>query len=190
MRVLTAVQDANIGQRRHAVSCLRAALGSLEGRTVAVWGLAFKGQSEDFRESPANDVILLLRNEGAQVHLYDPALSPEDNHLGAMADVFADPIEAARDAHALAILTDWREFASVDLQALGEAMAGKYVYDGRNVLQRRAVENAGLVYEGVGRPGVNRTFTFGLAAAAARFDGEQPAERSQAPARALQPATA
>jgi UDPglucose 6-dehydrogenase len=191
MRVLTAVQDANIGQRRHAVSCLRAALGSLEGRTVCVWGLAFKGQSEDFRESPASDVILLLRNEGAQVRLYDPALRPEDNQLGAMADVFDDPIEAATGANALAILTDWREFAAIDPLALRDAMAGNYVYDGRNVLQRQTVEAAGLIYEGVGRPGTNRSFTFGHAAAAALADRELlAAEHLPAPARALQPATA
>ena len=183
MRVLTAVQDANIGQRRHAVSCLRNALGSLEGRTISVWGLAFKGQSEDFRESPASDVIMLLRNEGTQVRLYDPALKPEESHLAGMADVFADPIEAATGAHALAVLTDWREFAGVDMNALSTAMTGNYVYDGRNILDRKTVEAAGLRYEGVGRPSSTRAFSFGQIRAAA-------SDEQALGARNLQPATA
>ena len=188
MRVLTAVQDANIAQRRHAVSCLRSALGSLEGRTVAVWGLAFKGESEDFRESPATDVILLLRNEGAHVRLFDPALSEDDSQQRGIAEVFSDPIEAARDADALALLTDWQEFARIDMVAVGEAMAGTFVYDGRNILQRDLVEAAGLAYEGVGRPG-SRMLAFSPAVFAR---GEHDAEPAQAttPTPQLQPVTA
>jgi UDPglucose 6-dehydrogenase len=155
MRVLTAVQDANIGQRRHAVKCLRDALGTLEGHTIAVWGLAFKGESEDFRESPASDVIRLLRNEGATIRLYDPALT-DDNEIQAIAEVFLDPIEAAAGADALAILTDWSMFRLVDIDALAQVMAGDYIYDGRNILDREQVEAAGLVYQGVGRPATRR----------------------------------
>jgi UDPglucose 6-dehydrogenase len=182
MRVLTAVQDANIGQRRHAVSCLRRALGSLEGRTITVWGLAFKGQSEDFRESPATDVVMLLRNEGTQVRLYDPALQGEDGQLDGLAEVFSDPVEAAKGADALAVLTDWREFAAIDMQALSKMMDGTFVYDGRNILDRHAVEAAGLQYEGVGRPVTTRAFAFGQAETGAQG-------RSQL-TRELQPATA
>jgi len=155
MRVLTAVQDANIGQRRHAVKSLRQALGTLEGRTIAVWGLAFKGESEDFRESPASDVILLLKNEGATVRLYDPALTSE-NEIQRIADVVLDPIEATEGADALAILTDWQRFADVDLEAVRKAMSGRYIYDGRNILNREKVEAAGLQYQGVGRPSSSR----------------------------------
>jgi UDPglucose 6-dehydrogenase len=151
MRVLSAVHDANIGQRRHAVSCLRQALGSLEGRVVAVWGLAFKGESEDFRESPASDVMVLLRNEGAILRVYDPALTSHDD-LDGIAEVCSDAVQAAHGADALAVLTDWPQFASVDPKALRQAMSGVYVYDGRNILSRDRVQAAGLVYQGVGRP--------------------------------------
>ena len=187
MRLLTAVQDTNIGQRRHAVSCLRVALGSLEGRKIAIWGLAFKGESEDFRESPASDVVLLMRNEGAQVSIYDPALDVDAGPLAGMATVANDPIEAARDAEALAVLTDWKQFANIDMDATRSAMAGLYVYDGRNILDREKVEAAGLIYQGVGRPGTHQTLIPFYNRATAPASGT---EGTRVPATQLQPATA
>jgi UDPglucose 6-dehydrogenase len=152
MRVLAAVQDANIGQRKHAVNSIRKMLGRLEGLTIAAWGVTFKGGTEDLRDSPALDVIALLRNEGARVHAYDPALAGA-GHGAEFADELHDsPIEAARGAHCVAILTDWPQFAALDWAAVAAAMKGKLVYDGRNLLDRATVERAGLVYYGVGRP--------------------------------------
>src|SRR5207302_1490169 len=75
--VLAAVQAANTSQRKHAVNCLRQVLGRLEGLNIAVWGLTFKGGTEDLRDSPAIDVVSLLRNEGARVRAFDPGLSAE-----------------------------------------------------------------------------------------------------------------
>ena len=118
-----------------------------------VWGLTFKGDTEDTRESPAMDVVRLLANAGARIQAYDPAVSADPRlvaepfrHL-----VCSDPIETARDAEALVILTDWSAFRSIDLQAVREAMAGNVVFDGRNMLDPGMVEAAGLVYLGVGR---------------------------------------
>jgi UDPglucose 6-dehydrogenase len=150
MRVLSAVQEVNVAQRKHAVNSIRRALGPLDTKTVAVWGASFKGGSEDLRESPAIDVIALLRNEGALVKVYDPSQAGED------ALPFADltcptPLECARDADAVAVLTDWPEFAAVDLNELALVMRGRLVYDGRNLFNRDQVEAAGLEYHGVGR---------------------------------------
>jgi UDPglucose 6-dehydrogenase len=151
MRVLTAVQEVNISQRKHVVNSIRRALGRLEGMTVAAWGVTFKAGSEDLRESPAIDVINLLRNEGARVKVYDPSLTIEQ--LDQLADhVCTSPLEAATDANCVAILTDWPEFAEVDLRTLRSAMTGNVIYDGRNQLQRAAVEAEGFDYYGIGRP--------------------------------------
>jgi UDPglucose 6-dehydrogenase len=150
MRVLNAVQEVNVGQRKHAVNSIRKLLGPLEGKTIGVWGVTFKGGSEDLRESPALDVISLLRNEGALVRVYDPSLSAqEDAVVGDL--VCASALEAGTDADCVAVLTDWPELASVDLTALAKVMHGNLIYDGRNLLNVRDVEEAGLGYYGVGR---------------------------------------
>jgi UDPglucose 6-dehydrogenase len=151
MRVLTAVQEANVAQRRHAVNSLRRALGRLDGLTIAAWGATFKGGADDLRESPALDVIALLRNEGARVRLHDPSV-PAGSTLD-LADVACgSAVDAARDADAVAVLADWPEFRAVDLRAVRAVMAGDLLYDGRNLLRRPDVEAAGLTYLGVGRP--------------------------------------
>ncbi len=151
MRVLSSVHEANIGQRKHAVNCIRRVLGQLDGLTIAAWGVTFKGGSEDLRESPALDVIHLLRNEGARVRAYDPTLSAAAA-VDFADEVCASALEAAGGAHCVAILTDWPEFADVDLNELRRAMEGSLLYDGRNLLRRADVEAVGLTYYGVGRP--------------------------------------
>jgi UDPglucose 6-dehydrogenase len=150
MRVLSAVQETNLGQRTHAVNCLRRLLGSLDGKTLAVWGATFKGGTDDLRESPAADVIRLLRNEGARVRLYDPAL--QTDALGAIADdVCSNAMTAAEGADAIAVLADWPEMRDIDLNQTALVMTGRILYDGRNLLSRAAAEAAGLIYYGVGR---------------------------------------
>jgi UDPglucose 6-dehydrogenase len=151
MRVLSAVQDANIGQRKHVVNSIRRAVGRLEGSSIAAWGVTFKAGSEDLRESPAIDIINLLRNEGARVRVYDPSLPAST--APSFADETCDSaIAAAAGAHCVAILTDWPEFAEIDFSELAASMLGKVVYDGRNLLERELIEAAGLDYYGIGRP--------------------------------------
>jgi UDPglucose 6-dehydrogenase len=151
MRVLAAVQEVNVGQRKQAVNSIRKLLGPLEGATVAVWGVTFKAGSEDLRDSPAIDVVGLLRNEGAIVKVYDPSLNGEDSLPFADA-ICGSALEAAHDADCVALLTDWPEFAAVDITELSKTMRGRLVYDGRNMLNRADVERGGLAYYGVGRP--------------------------------------
>jgi UDPglucose 6-dehydrogenase len=150
MRILGAVQETNLGQRTHAVNCLRRLLGTLDGRTVAVWGATFKAGTDDLRESPAADIIKLLRNEGALVRLYDPALNTATGED--LADVLCvSALEAVEGADAVAVLADWPELRDVDLCAAASHMQGLVLYDGRNLLSRKDVEAAGFVYYGVGR---------------------------------------
>lgn len=151
MRLLSSVQDVNVSQRKHVVNSIRAILGPLEGLTIAAWGVTFKSGSEDLRESPALDIIGLLRNEGAHVRVYDPSLR-EQADLPIADEVCKGALEAARDADCVAVLTDWPEFHDIDLTDLAAALKGRLVYDGRNMLDRASVEAAGLLYCGVGRP--------------------------------------
>ncbi|HET7737997.1 MAG TPA: UDP-glucose/GDP-mannose dehydrogenase family protein [Tepidiformaceae bacterium] len=162
MRLLTSVQDVNLNQRKHAVNSIRRILGPLEGLTIAAWGATFKGESEDLRESPAIDVIDLLRNEGAFIRVFDPALSPGDS-VPFADDIAADPLSAAQGADCVAVLTDWRQFRDIDPHALRSVMSGPLVYDGRNVLDRAAIEAAGLIYYGIGQAPTETRFTAGTA---------------------------
>jgi UDPglucose 6-dehydrogenase len=151
--ILSAVQEVNQAQRTNAVRRIRARLGSLEGRTIGVWGLTFKGGTEDARESPAMDVVRLILNEGAVVQAYDPGIAqyPAGLPEAFRSIVRASPLEAARGADALAILTDWNEFREISLGDVRAAMTGRVVFDGRNLLSSADVEAHGFAYLGVGR---------------------------------------
>ena len=150
--VLAAVQHVNAGQRTRAVQKLRAALGSLAGRSIAVWGLTFKGNTEDTRVSPALDVVELLLDEGAHPRIYDPSF-PKQLPERIQHATCADPFEALDGADALAVLADWPQFREIPMDAVRRAMAGNVVLDGRNVLDAHAVKASGLIYIGVGRGG-------------------------------------
>jgi UDPglucose 6-dehydrogenase len=151
--VLSSVQEVNQAQRTSAVRKLRRALGTLEGVSIAVWGLTFKGGTEDVRESPAMDVVGLLLNEGAILRLYDPTCPVElvPDRLAPM--IVDDPVEAVRDCDALAVLTDWPALRDLPLTGVRAAMRGDVLFDGRNLLDRDAAEAAGFRYTGVGRGG-------------------------------------
>jgi UDPglucose 6-dehydrogenase len=151
--ILSAVQEINKTQRLSAVRRLRARLGTLEGRRIGVWGLTFKGGTEDTRESPAMDVVHLLLNEGADVHAYDPGVVGHRDGVGELVGerLATSAIAAVHEADALAILSDWPEFAAVPLDQVRAAMHGRVIFDGRNVLSRAAAEAAGFAYLGVGR---------------------------------------
>lgn len=148
--VLSAVQEVNQAQRTGAVRRLRARLGTLENRTIAVWGVTFKGETEDARDSPAVDVIGLLRNEGAVIRSYDP-VHPESAPEEVRQTYCASALEAARGADALAILTDWPEFLKVPLVQVKAVMNGSVLFDGRNTLSRAEAESVGFAYLAVGR---------------------------------------
>jgi UDPglucose 6-dehydrogenase len=151
--VLSGVQQVNSIQRTSAVRRLRARLGSLEGAVIGVWGLTFKGGTEDTRESPAMDVVHLLQNDGAIVQAYDPAVAGDTDLVPASLrkHLAATAIDAVRGADALAILTDWTDFRDVPLADARAVMRGNVLFDGRGLLDRHEVEANGFAYLGVGR---------------------------------------
>lgn len=155
-RLLSAVHDVNEEQKHLLTTKLRAALGGdLRDRVIAVWGLAFKPNTDDVREAPS---LVLIRNvigAGATVRAYDPqaqatarvALSAEQGKIA-----FCDSAESAcAGADALVVVTEWLEFRSPDFRSLATQLRRRVLVDGRNLYDPRVVRAAGLHYEGIGR---------------------------------------
>jgi UDPglucose 6-dehydrogenase len=131
------------------------ALWTLRGKRLAALGLAFKGDTDDVRESPAIDVIRRLLEAGATVTAYDPAameraklVLPPSEKLHYAGDLY----EAAKDADAVLILTDWKEFAAIDLVRLNQAVRFPIVIDGRNLYKPQEMLDHGFTYVSMGRP--------------------------------------
>src|SRR6195952_1216098 len=134
--LLTEVEKINANQKTRFLNKVRSALWTLRGKKLAVLGLAFKGETDDIRESPAIDMVEMLLAEGCCVTAYDPAAMdrarvelPPSAHMRYATDSYT----AAKDADALLILTDWREFAELDLEKLIATLRYPIVVDGRNL---------------------------------------------------------
>lgn len=121
--------------------------GSLDGKTVAVWGLTFKARTDDLRDSPSLEIIRRLRERGARVVGYDPAVSVAPDGV----ELVDDPYAACEGADVLAVLTEWDEFKWLDFEKVHSAMAAPHVLDGRNLLDRSALKRLGFTYDGIGR---------------------------------------
>jgi UDPglucose 6-dehydrogenase len=146
--LLRGVIDVNIEQRERVVTKIRrAAGGDLRGARIAVWGLTFKGRTDDRRDSPSIAVIERLMAEGADVVAFDPTVSEPIGAIG----FAADPYGACDGASVLAVLTDWDEFRWLDLTKVADLMVGDTIVDGRNLLDRNEVRRVGLDYVGIGR---------------------------------------
>lgn len=161
--LLRSVIEANEAQFEAVAGKVeRMAGGSLTGATVGVWGLAFKAGTDDVRASPALAVIRRLLAAGARVRAYDPAVT---QRVGGV-DAAGDPYEAARGARVLCVLTEWLEFAGVDLRRVRRVMASPRIVDARNVLCPVTVEALGFAYDGIGRRPTPLPATVDLTAAA------------------------
>ena len=151
--LLTEVMKINEEQRRRFLQKVRSAVWTLRGKKLAVLGLAFKGGTDDVRESPAIAIIEALTKEGARIIAYDPvAMAKAKGQLAASQVTFAsDPYEAATDCDALLILTEWKEFAELDLPRIRGLLKFPIIVDGRNLYEPNRVADAGLVYYSIGR---------------------------------------
>lgn len=133
----------------------QAAGGTLEGKTVAVWGLAFKANTDDLRDSPSLYIIDRLKAQGARVKGYDVTQAqphaPSHPSLEGV-EICADPYSATEDADVLAVLTEWDEFRWLDFEKVGSLMNAKAVVDGRNLLEAAPLRRQGYRYTSIGRP--------------------------------------
>jgi len=146
--LLRGVITVNEDQFKRVVAKIRTmAGGSLEGVPVAVWGLTFKARTDDTRESPALRIISLMREEGAQVRAYDPAVRWTIDGI----EPAADPYSVCDGAEVLAVLTEWDEFRWLDFDKVAGLMRAPRVVDARNLLDKPALERRGFAYVGIGR---------------------------------------
>ncbi|MDQ6621702.1 MAG: UDP-glucose/GDP-mannose dehydrogenase family protein [Pseudomonadota bacterium] len=153
--VLDAVERANHAQKLRMVEKIVTRLGEdLTGRTFAVWGLAFKPNTDDMREAPSLTVIGELTRRGARVVAYDPVAMPEARRVfGDRADITygSNPMRALEGADALVVVTEWKEFRSPDFDVMNRSLRERLVFDGRNLYDPALVRAAGLEYFSVGR---------------------------------------
>ncbi|MET0345270.1 MAG: UDP-glucose/GDP-mannose dehydrogenase family protein [Casimicrobiaceae bacterium] len=156
LKVLGAVHDVNEAQKHVLVDKVVARLGEdLTGRRIAVWGLAFKPNTDDMREAPALVVIDALGKRGAAIVAYDPVAMDEARRVfaGAPHVSFASsPAKACEGADALVIVTEWKEFRSQDLDTLRRKLKQPLLFDGRNLYEPALARAAGLEYFSIGRP--------------------------------------
>jgi UDPglucose 6-dehydrogenase len=156
--LLSAVMAVNDEQRERFVNKVREAMWTLRGKRLAVLGLAFKGGTDDIRDSPALEIVKRLAEEGAYIVAFDPAaMVRAASQLSGMLNInFAkNALEACEGSDALLILTEWQEFKAMDLNAIRDALRLPIVIDGRNLLMAEEVEAAGFVYYGMGRKAVH-----------------------------------
>ncbi len=151
-QLLTSVIEVNELQKRRVMKKLEKHLGSLAGKRVALLGLAFKPDTDDMREASSLVLAARLQGEGAVVRGYDPVAEGRARDLLPSIELCDSPASALEGADAAILVTEWPEFAELDWASLRERMATPLVVDGRNFLDPARVREAGLVYEGIGRP--------------------------------------
>ena len=152
--ILSAVESVNNRQKQVLFDKIKGHFGALAGKTVAVWGLAFKPNTDDMREASSRVLMESLWGEGAKVRAYDPVAMPECRRIyGERADLelCQSAAEALKGADALAIVTEWQEFRSPDFDSLKAALRTPVIFDGRNLYDPPQMERAGFSYYAIGR---------------------------------------
>jgi len=156
LRILAAVEAVNDAQKKLLLEKITQRLGpDLANKTFAVWGLAFKANTDDMREASSQTLVRGLLDRGASVMAYDPVAMEEARRVfGTMARLgyAASPMDAVTGADAVVVVTEWQEFRSPDFGELKRALRQPLLFDGRNLFDPREVRAAGLEYFGIGRP--------------------------------------
>jgi UDPglucose 6-dehydrogenase len=150
-QLLTAVIEVNELQKRRVVGKLRAHLGSLLGKRIALLGLAFKPDTDDMREASSLVLAARLQGEGAEVVAYDPVASERAGELLSSVELAESALAALEGADAAVLVTEWGEFAELDWSRAAGRMARALIVDGRNFLDPEKLRTAGFEYEGIGK---------------------------------------
>jgi UDPglucose 6-dehydrogenase len=153
LTLLKEVQRVNRLQRERFIKKIRDTLWVLKDKRIAVWGLTFKPDTDDVRNSVAVDVVNDLLNEGAAVRAYDPKGMEKvlELNLCKGLTLASSALEAAENAEALILATEWREFQAIDFERVRKIMHTPIVFDGRNLFEPRTMKQLGFTYHGVGR---------------------------------------
>ena len=152
-RIVEAVVAVNAARKKTMAQKIKTAFGgSVQGKTIAVLGLAFKPNTDDMREAPSLDIVPLLQQWGARVRAFDPEAMREAKHLLPGVDFAKDAYDAMTGADGVVILTEWNEFRALDLARVKSLLKRPLLIDLRNIYKPAEAEAAGLDYVGVGRP--------------------------------------
>ncbi len=156
-KILNAVMDVNEDQKTRLIPRIKEYFkGGLKGKTIAVWGLSFKPHTDDIREAPALYNIETLLKEGAIVKVHDPeAMENVKKVMGSKIQYCETPYEAAQDADAIFIATEWPEFRTPDFEKLAGILKNKVIFDGRNLYDLTAMKELGYSYYSIGREVIN-----------------------------------
>ena len=153
LKLLASVEDANRRQKMVLVNKMKKHYGtSLKGKTVALWGLAFKPNTDDMREAPSLTIIDALQREGVTIRAYDPeAMEEAKRRLGRTVKFVDNNYDALKGADALLVVTEWSEFRRPDFDRIKLLMKEPVIFDGRNVYDPKVMKEKGFVYYGIGR---------------------------------------
>ncbi|MFZ5975631.1 MAG: UDP-glucose dehydrogenase family protein [Bacillota bacterium] len=154
MRLLEATMQANEAQKQRMVDKIQKSMGVLPDKRIAVLGLTFKPETDDMREAPSLHIVENLAKKGACLRVFDPQGMDNAREafdaLGDQVAYAADAYEAAEGCDAVVLLTEWDQFAKLNLTRIKESMRGRNFFDFRNVFNRKTMEDLGFIYEGVG----------------------------------------
>jgi UDPglucose 6-dehydrogenase len=152
--IIDAVERVNRAQKDKLIELMQRRFGDLRGRTIALWGLSFKPNTDDMREAPSRYLMEQLWAAGAQVQAYDPEAAEETRSIYGERDdlrLADEPMAALEGADALALVTEWKAFWSPDFALVRSMLKAPVIFDGRNIYDPGQVESAGLEYWGIGR---------------------------------------
>ncbi|MCM0605478.1 MAG: UDP-glucose/GDP-mannose dehydrogenase family protein [Xanthomonadaceae bacterium] len=153
LQIVDAAERVNYGQKKYILKKIKAKFpGGLKGKVFAVWGLAFKPNTDDMREAPALIITDELIKEGARVRAFDPvAMEAAKPLLNPKVELCDSAYQAAEDADALVLVTEWNEFRHLDFEKLSTVMNSKIIFDGRNIYDPKTIKSKGFEYTGIGR---------------------------------------
>jgi UDPglucose 6-dehydrogenase len=151
--ILEAVEGVNERQKLRLLTKMQSQLGSLKGKRIAIWGLAFKPRTDDMREAPAVPLISGILAAGAAVQAYDPeAMTVARGIFGSKVTFAESSYSALKGADALAIVTEWNEFREPDFERMKKLLRSPIIFDGRNLYNPDQIRAHGFTYLSIGRP--------------------------------------
>jgi len=148
--LLKEVRNINEAQKKAFVKTIENVLWVFKGKTIGVWGLSFKPNTDDMRNAPSLDIIRDLQKEGAKIKAFDPQAMSKAKDMLAGVKFCKDPYEVAKGADCLLLLTEWEEFRQLDFSKIRRLMHHALIFDGRNFFSKAHMEKHGFEYIGIG----------------------------------------
>lgn len=149
--LLKEVEKINKNRPKILLDKIEKALGTVEGKTIGILGLAFKPNTDDIRLAPSIEIISLLQKKKAQIKAYDPVAMDKAKEILKNVEYGGDPYEVARGSNALVIVTEWEEFQTIDLERIRDLMINPVIVDGRNIYEPEKMKELGFIYKSIGR---------------------------------------